>query len=802
MIGLREDLTYACRSLARSPTFSLVSTLTLAVGIGLNTAMFSVVSGVLLEPLAFRDPSRLMSVAGRLARSGNRPVLLSGGLFRRIGGAVPAFEGVAALAPIRQNLRAGDLPEQVQVGWVSSNFFSLLGVDAALGRRFRDDEPSGAAMLGHQAWLRLFNGDAGAVGRSVTLDGFTYTIVGVLPASFTLDLPGVPRGIDIWKVPDTWWQNGNIWSGEHLSTGVLQFIARLNTGATEAQAREQVARFGERERALQTLSAEEGFELALVPLHASMVGDAKPLLLVLFGAVVCVLLIACANVMHLLLVRAHGRARELTVRVALGASPSRLARLMVAESIVLALLGGGGGALLAHSGIRLLTALGPASLPRVHEVGIDRGVFAFAAAIALGCAMLFGLLPALRASRAAAHIRGAGGTPDRLRAGRTIAAGQLAAAIVLVLAASLLARSLLKLWQVQPGFDAGRAITFSVSLPGTRYQRPDGTNRFLRALEDRIAVMPAVRAVGTIWPLPLSGRRWSGNYVVGVDPGGPHGLADYRLASGGVFDALGVRLLDGRTFLPDERRDVIVVSRSFARQAWPDQTPIGRVVQAAPWGGNASAFDVIGVVDDVRGQTLRADPTPALYFDMRRWSWTDWEMNVVVRVPGEPGAIVPVIRSELGRLDDNVPMAQIRLMTAYVADDLAANRFALTIVGAFAAVAMTLAVLGLYGVLSYAVGQRAREFGVRMALGADRRRIIALVLGDGIRLAALGVGAGLLAALWLTQALEGMLFGTAPHDPATFAGVAAVLTLVAMLACYVPARRASRVEPLAILRAE
>src|SRR5262245_9115270 len=378
----------------------------------------------------------------------------------------------------------------------------------------------------------------------------------------------------------------------------------------------------------------------------------------------------------------------------------------------------------------------------------------------------------------------------------------MAISIVLVLAASLLGRSLLRLNNVRLGFDASRVVTFSVSLPGTRYHRPDGTDRFMRTLEEGIAALSEVRSVGTIWPLPLSGRRWSGNYIVGTDPAGAHGLVDYRLASGGVFDALGIRVLDGRTFARDERRDVIVVSRAFAEQAWPDLRAIGRIVQAVPWGGKPTAFEVIGVVDDVHAQTLKREAAPALYFEMRKWSWTDWEMNVVVRTASDPLILVPAIRAEVGRLDADVPMAQVRSMSAYVADDLSANRFALFVLGLFAIVAVILAVIGLYGVVSYVVGQRTREFGIRMALGADRARIVRLVLSGGIRVASAGIGTGLLLALWVMQALSGLLFGTRPHDPATFATVASILFVVAMVACYVPARRAARVEPLETLRAE
>ena len=395
-----------------------------------------------------------------------------------------------------------------------------------------------------------------------------------------------------------------------------------------------------------------------------------------------------------------------------------------------------------------------------------------------------------------ASVRGAG------RTGPAIAAGQLALSIVLLVAAGLLAASLIRLNLVRPGFNASNLLAFSISLPGTGYHRPDGTGRFLRQLEARIAARPEVRAVGTIWPMPLSGRRWAGNYIVGVSPDGANGLADYRLASGGTFEALGNRLLEGRTFRADEGHDVVIVSQAFARSMWrPGDNPIGRIVRANPWGGTASAFEVIGVADDVRSRTVRAEPVPTLYFDAQRWSWTDWEMHIVVRTAGAPLAIVPAIRSDLGRLDETIPMAQVRSMEDYVFDDLAANRFTLQLVGLFAAFATVLAVMGVYGVVSYTVGQRTREFGLRMALGADRRGIVRLVLADGAKLASAGIAVGLMGALWVAELFEHMLFGTTAHDSTTFAGVASLLALFALLACYVPARRAAQVDPAETLRA-
>jgi len=811
-MGLCDDLRYACRSLRRSPGLSLTVILTLAIGIGLNTAIFSVVRGVLLKPLAFRDAGRLVRVSGRLARHDGRPVLLSGGTFHRTPAGVAAFEDVAAVATIRQNLRGTELPVQVQVGWVSPNFFSLLGVQPELGRPFERDEPPGAVMLSHGAWRRLFAEDPTIVGRAITLDGRSYAVTGIVPASFALELPSLPRDIDVWKVPDTWWQNGDVWNADGRGPGLLQFVCRIAPDVPVARARAQLAAFTAAERELDAQSAADGLELVMTPLQGAIVGETKPILLTLVGAVTCVLLIACANVMNLLLVRADARRRDLAVRLALGSSRGRLMRVLVLESALMSLAGGAAGCAAAAVAVRFLVALRPVGLPRVDGIAVDGGVLTFAAAIALSCPII-AVLPAFVASRRALRddlhdTRGATRS-GQTRASHIIVVGQFAGSLVLLVGAALLGTSLVRLHLIQPGFNAAQLLTFSVSLPGTRYQRPAGspatnapeTGRFVRALEERIETLPGVQSVGTVWPLPLSGRHWAGSFVAGSGADGPRGLADYRLATPHLFDALGGRLLEGRTFRGDDRRAVTIVSRRFARQAWPNQSAIGRVVQASPWGGPLIPFEVVGVADDVRYESVRSEPAPTLYFDSMGWSWTDWEMNVVVRTP-QPEALVEPIRTVLAQLDREIPMAEIRPMTAYVADDFAANRFTLVLIGGFATVALFLAVLGLYGVISYAVSRRAREFGIRMALGAGHDGIVRMVLAEGARLAGVGIGVGLLGALWLTDLLAGLLFGTRPHEPLALAGVAALLAGVSLAASYLPARRAARLQLTEILRAE
>ena len=806
MGSLGFDLQQAWRGLARSPGVPVLIVGMLALGIGLSTAVFSVVEGVLLRPLPYPQPDRLVEVSAAYTRDGVGRTPLSGGTYRAIVENVSAFESAAAITSIRQNLAGTASPIQVQVGWASRNLFDLLGVRPLLGAGFTKDAPAGTLVLGHALWRSAFGGDEAVLGRTLRLDGRAYTIAGVLPPSFRLHLRSFPAEIDVYKVPDDWWQNGDLWGTDSPEFGILRVVGRLAPGRSVEQASDQLEALSARLQDAKVVWARVGLLLEAAPLHEAVVGGSRQTLTLLSGAVGLVLLIACANVASLLLLRSEARRREIALRMALGAGRARIVGFLFAESAWLAALGGGLGVALGLLATRLLSRLPISGLPRAGEVSLDASALAFALAASLVSTLLFGLAPAWRAARRdpAGELQGGRATADasRLRANQALVVGQLAVSLVLLVGAGLLVSSLVKLHRVDPGFDPKGALTFSVSAPGTRYERPHGTDRFFRALEERVRQLPGVRAVGIVWPLPLSRRVWSNLYSAGVVAEAERAYAEYRLATEGYFDTAGIRLLEGRLFQPGDRAGVVVVSRKLAERAWPGGPAVGQKLRALPWGPPEEVFEVVGVVEDVRNASLRERAAETLYFDSRGWSWTDWEVSYVVRGSVPPETLVPAVRAELARLDAEVPLAEVRPLSELVDDQLASHRFALVLLGVFAGAAVSLALAGLYGVVSYSVSRRRREVGIRVALGAGRGRILALVLGQGARLAAAGVAIGLVAASALTRLLGGLLYEVTPFEPRVVIGVAAGLALLAVGAAVGPARRAACVDPATTLRAE
>jgi predicted permease len=806
MSSLAVDFHYGRRALARSPGLAALMVSTIGLGIGLSTAAFSVVHGVLLRPFAYAEPHELVDVSGAYVNDDVVRTGLAGRAYRDISDGVPALESVAAITSIRQNLSGGESPLQVQVGWASRNFFDLLGVRPLFGPGFTPDAPAGTLVLGHGLWQRAFGADEAVLGRSVRLDGRVYTIAGVMPGSLRLYLPSFPREVDVFKVPDDWWQNGDVWSADTPEFGILRVVGRRDEGATLEQVRAQLATVAARYRERQPAMARAGLALNAQPLDEAVLGSARHPLALLSGAVGLVLLIACANVASLLLLRSEGRRREIALRLALGAGRGRIVRFLLAECLLLAAAGGALGVALAVAATRLLSRLPTGGLPRAGEVSVDAPSLAFALTACLASTLLFGLAPAMRASSGdpAAEVLGGRTTLGRrsLRANNVLVVGQLAVSLVLLVGAGLLATSLARLQRVDPGFDHRDTLTFSVSAPGTRYERPLGTDRFFRALEERVRQLPGVRQAGVVWPLPLSGRVWSSNYTAGAVPAAERAYAEYRLATPAYFEAVGIPLRDGRLFRPDDRPGVVIVNQRLAQRAWPEGGAVGRFVRASPWGPPEETFEVVGVVDDVRNAGLREPPADTLYFDSRGWSWTDWEVSFVVRASVPPESLAPAIREQLLRLDPEVPLAEVRPLSALVEAQLVGNRFAAQLIGVFAAAAGALALVGLYGVVSYSVSRRARELGIRVAVGACRRDILALVLGQGARLVAVGVLLGVTASLGLTRTLGPLLFGVSSLEPAVLATVAAGLSLAALGAGLVPARRAASQNPATTLRSE
>ena len=805
LMQITRDLRHAARAVATSPV-SLLIVVTLALAVGLNTAVFSVVNAVLLQPFPYESPDRLVWIGAVWDENGPVRGRHSGAQFSSLRDDAESFADVAAVRSIRQNLTGIETPAQVQVGWASRNLFDLLGVAPALGHGFTEDAPAGTAVLSHHLWRRDFGLDPDVVGRVVELDGYAYEIAGVLPEGFRLYLPGFPDRIDVWKVPDDWWQNGDVWSADGVEFAILDLVGRLGDGVTRQQAAHELDGFAARFRELHADFERARLSYDVVPLQESVVGDSRSYVLMLFGAVGLVLLVACANVMNLMLSRAHQRGEELALRLALGASRSRLVRLLLGESLILASLGGVAGVALGASCLEIFRVVQPANVARLDSVSLDGPVLGFALGITILSTLVFGLAPAVAATRGDLAKSALGGratsTRSRRRFGQALVVGELSMSFVLLVGAALLAASLGRLLDVEPGFDDENLLTFSVSLPGTDYERPQGTDRFFRELESRIEELPGVTSAGVVWPLPMSGRAWSNRVVGDLETEGGGRYAQYRLATEGFFSTMGISLVEGRTFTGSDPRHVVVVSERLADRLWPSASAVGRRLQAEPWGRGLEHYEVIGVVSDVRYRDLRSPPGETVYFDSRGWSWTDWEVDFVVRTATEPEALAGPIAETVAALDGSIPMARARTMRGYVDERLAPIRFAARLIGLFAVVAGILAAVGLYGVISVSVSQRSRELGLRMALGAERSRILRGILLGGLRLIVMGVGVGIAASLYLNRFLSSLLHDVDAWDPAAYLAVSLLLAAVGVAASTGPARRATKLDPMRVLRAE
>ena len=801
-----SDLGLALRGLARSPGFSVVVVVTLALGVGLNTALFSVVNAVLLEPLEYEDPDELVYVQASLPARDLTDILHSGGDLRDYR-TVAAFEAVEGVATIRQNLNGAGLPRQVEVGWVSGGFFDLLGVVPEVGRVHRPDDSAGKVVLGYPIWRDAFGADPDAVGQSVQLDGHPYEVIGVLPPDFRLRMP--PRGgaavvPDLWKNPDNLWQNGDIWQSQGPEFGLLQLVARLGPDQTVATAQAGADVVAADLRARFASFAQDDFTVEISPLHDRVVARVRPTLGLLLGAVSFVLLIACANVANLLLVRGQSRMREMAVRLALGSPRSRVGRFLLLESLTLAVVGTGAGLLLAAWAVAALPAFAPPGLPRVDLITLDRTVLGFALGAAFLTTGLVGVLPAMAAARTdpgavLGNGRSGGHGMGRLR--DALVVGQVSLSIVLLVGAGLLTQSLVRTQRVDPGFDPASVYTFGVSVPGAQYGWPAEADQFYRDVEARVAALPGVEAAGVVWPMPLSGG-WSGEHAIHDGEVVSMGIVDYRLATEAYFPTARIPLVDGRLFRDGDAPSTAVVSRSVAERAWPDRSALGQLIQADPWGRGMTDFQVVGVVGDVRSADVRQVPQGAVYFDSRSWSWVDWEVHVLVRTDRAEASLLPDLWQSLAEIDADVPLAHPEPLAALVARQTASERFVLALLAVFAGVAAVLALVGLYGVVSYAVGLREREFGLRIAIGCDRSGIRRLVVGRGLLLTGVGVAIGLVAARGFASVLDTLLFEVTASDLATYVGVAILLAAGAIAATWLPAWRASRLDLVGALRTD
>jgi putative ABC transport system permease protein len=798
LADLLHDMRFAVRQLAKSPGFTVVAVLTLALGIGANTAMFSVVNGVLLRPLPFPEPEALVRVYEVVPQIGRFPVAPANFFDWR--NRNKTFEHMAAFTVGGDTLAEQDTPERVTAAFVSWDLFDVLRVKPVLGRAFVRDEDApmkaNVVILSHGMWQRRFGGDPRILERTIILGGTRCEIVGVMPPGFAFPSQEVeywqPIGLDTGKLP----------RGAHY----LSVVARLRSGVSIDQATAEMKTIAE-VLAQQNPEYSKGESAEVVAMHEQVVGRIRPALLTLLAAVGVVVLIACGNVANLLLVRASARAREIAIRTALGAGRRRLAVQMIAESLVLALAGGTAGLLLAYSTIGPARALNAGSIPRIGDVAIDGSVLAFTLLLCVMTGIVFGLVPAWQASRTnVIEAMKEGGRGSAAFGGRwlrnTLVVAQVALSLVLLVAAALLLRSFSRLLAVDPGFRAESVLAFRVALPLTSYKNAAQRIIFFDEFLDKLRQLPPVRSAGMVQSLPIRDEYRLAFSVHGrPTPPGSRLSENYRLVSPGYFETLGIPLRRGRTFTNQDTSKsplVAVVDEAFARRHFPGEDPIGRGLSLG--NGTEGFFEIIGIVGDVRYGGLDAGQDPTMYVPYPQDVFgTMW---IVARTGGEPTAIASDVRSLLKNLDRNIPAYSLSPLTDVVSDSLAQRRFSMFLLGLFAMIALLLAAVGLYGVIGYSVSQRTQEIGVRLAVGASRGRVLRMVIGQGMRLVVAGTLLGLAGALALARLVSTLLFEVTPFDPPSYAGTVFTLIAVAMLACWFPARRALRVDPIAALRCE
>jgi len=800
---LRQDTRYALRVLGRGRAFVAVAVLTLALGVGANTAIFSVVHGVLLRALPYPEPSRLVAIQSVIRGS---PSSVSPADFLDWRSQAHSFAGLAAHYVSTTNLTGGGEPERLTQARVSANFFDVLGVRPARGRGFVEGEDAltapRVAVLSDGLWRRRFAADPSIIGRTIDLDDAPTTVIGIASAEVR-----IPDNVDLWLT--TRFEPNDV-SPRSRGARWIGVLGRLAPGSSLGSASAEMSAIAAR---LERLDPRHNLNVTshVMPLQEQLVGEFRKPLIVLLGAVGFVMLIACVNVASLSLGRTAGREVELSVRTALGAGRGRLARQILTESVVLSVGGGITGLVLAVLGTRALVALAPGDLPLVDAVHVDGVVLAFALALTIASGVLFGVIPAIHGSRhgAGAGLR-AGGRGNSLGAGRlrqALVVAEVALAIALLAGAGLLLRSFDQLTAVDPGFQPLHVSTFAVSLSPVRY--PDAARReqFASLLLSRLDRLPGVRASGISFSLPLSGGGFSLTFAIGGRPEAtgedePH--AQIRIATPGYFRTMGIPLLRGRGFTAEDRAggdNVLLISAQAARRYWPNEDPIGQTLETG-WhrDGHALGGRIVGVVGDVRQFSLAARPQPEVYAPLAQWPLD--ELSVVVRSPAPEATMLAAARDVVHQLDSSLPVYDARPLSDLVRESIAERRFYATLLGSFATLALVLAAVGIYGVIAYSVQQRRRELGIRIALGASWSQVVAMVMRQGMALTLLGAGVGLACAGLLTRVLRGQLFGVSATDPLTFLAVPLLLIVVAAVACLVPARRAISVDPASALRAE
>ena len=803
-----NDLRFALRQLRKSPGFTLIAVITLALCIGANTAIFSVVNAVLLRPLPYPHSEQLVRVFGSQPQLALAPSSPANFLEWKEENQV--FERIGTYVGQGFNLLGGDKPERVIGARVSADLLPLLGVQPALGRLFTNDEDQEGrgqvVIVSHDFWRSRFGGGPNIVRQTITLNDRPYTVIGVMPPGFAFP----STRTQVW-VPIAF----NAAERKTRDTNFIDVIARLKPGVSIEQARANmnaVAR-SQTERYPKTNT---GVGVKVVSLQEHIVGNVRPMLVVLLGAVAFVLLIACANVANLLLARAAARQREMAIRGALGASRSRVVRLLLTESVLLAVVGGAFGLLLAFWSLGLLVSLKPANLPRLAEIGVDRTVFLFTLAVSVVTGLLFGVAPALQVSKMDLNEglkeSSLGGTdsPRRHRLRALLVVSEVALSLVLLVGAGLMIRSFSRLLAVDPGFKADHVLTAFVSLPVSKYPKREEQTAFFDRLLERLRNVPGVSAAGLVTDIPLYGGSSTGFDVDGRPEAlpGQRPMTDYRLINADYFAAMGMKLVKGRAFSrydTEAAPGVVIINETMATRFFAGEDPIGRRLDLS--GDPKDLRDIVGVVGDVRNYGVDEEVKPEVYVPFLQ-SAPDYlsgvvsAVTIVVRSAIEPTALAAALREQVQALDKDQPVSELRTMEWYLADSMAQRRFNMLLLGAFAGVALVLAAVGIYGVIAYTVTQRTHEMGIRIALGAKGGDILRLVFGNAMATTLTGIALGLSAAFALTRLLRSLLYQVSPTDPVVFAAIPLLLLSVAVIATYLPARRATLVDPIEALRAE
>jgi putative ABC transport system permease protein len=815
---LKQDVSYSWRQLLRNRAFALAAILTLAVGIGANSAVFSVVNGVLLEPLPYDDPHELVTVNTAFPTMGFDEFWLSPPEYHELREWNESFEDLGGYRVGAASIETTDRPLRVPSAVANASFFTTLGVEAQLGRTFLEEEDRMGAepvvLISHGLWQRGFGADPAVLGSTVRVSGQASTIVGVLPEAFDID----DAGVEVWRPLNA---VSAVDPSDHVNRRGNHFInvvARLRDGVTPERARQDLVRleqrWGEEYGGTHTID-DELHPIFTSDLRAELLGDVRPTLLLLMGAVSFVLLIACANVANLLLARSEGRSGEIAVRVAMGAGRARLVRQLLTEGLTLALAGAALGLALAHWGTRLLLGVNPDAVPRLTEIGLDARVLGFTALVAVVTGLVFGLAPLLGTTmaRVGSTLKEGGARTTRgsagARARKLLVIGEVALAVILLVGSGLMLRSVAELQEVDLGFDAENVLTMRLSLPAADYPEPQDVGAFYVTLLERVRALPGVVAASATSGLPPSQQLVANDTnFEGIAPsadGPPLNVDYYTGVEEGYHSVLGIEVLEGRAFEPADalaETPVLMVNQRLARTFYGDQSPLGRRISPSGTGGRW--FTVIGVVEDVRQAGIREPSSTELFFYNPQIAQAGAnvfrDLSLVIRSDRSPLALASTAERIVSELDPALPVADIRTLEQNVARAMAQPRFLALLLGVFAGVALLLAAVGTYGLMAHSVAERSREIGIRMAMGAEPAAVRALVLEQGAALAGVGLAIGVLGALGLTRFLRAQLYEVRATDPGTFVLVPLFLGVVALLACYIPARRATRVDPVEALR--